>query len=99
MPLEGCNFAGVEIGSPIAKGKGQTEFLLNPSKRFVRDRVKANPTDPRGSRIQDAFGQSLFNVGHGYSIDLRIGCMTWAFLIRSETLSDKGASLPWDLTI
>jgi hypothetical protein len=68
MPPEGGNFAGVEIGSPIAKGNGQTEFPLDPSKRFVRDRVKADPADPRGSRIQDAFGQSLIKVGHG-SID------------------------------
>ena len=65
MPSEGRNFASVEIGSPIAKGNGQTEFPLDPSERFVRDRVKADPADPRGSRIQDAFGQSLINVGHG----------------------------------
>jgi hypothetical protein len=31
----------------------------------VRNRVKADPADPRGSRIQDAFGQSLIKLGHG----------------------------------
>jgi hypothetical protein len=67
MPLEGGNFSGVEIRSPIAKSNGQTEFPLDPSKRFVCDRVKADATDPRGSGIQDAGGQSLINVSHGFN--------------------------------
>ena len=79
MPLEGCNFAGVEIGSPIAKGNGQTEFRLDPSKRFVRDRVEADATDPCGSGIQNTFRQSLINVGHGLTTDLRSGWMTCAW--------------------
>jgi len=64
MPLKGYNLSCVEIRSAIPISNCQPEFPLDTSKRFVRDRVKPDTTDTRGSAIQNALGQALIKVGH-----------------------------------